>query len=420
VSRVDAAEPAHRAGGMSEFRRAFSSLQVYNYRLYFFGQMASMTGTWMQRLAQAWLVLQITNSPLALGTVITLQALPVTLLTLFGGVVADRVPKRTLLLITQSVSTVQATLLALLTTLGMIHLWHLYVLAALLGTCTAFDAPASQAFPIELVGREEVGNAVALNSTINNMSRILGPSLAGVVIAAIGVAGCFWLNAFSFMAVLGALLAMRTSEFHALPEYQIGSARRLLSDGIRYSLRTPSVLVLLGTVLFIGTFGYNFNTILPLTATYLLHTTSFQYGFLFTALGAGSLLAALGLAYRGGQSDRRVFIGGGCFMASLGLLGFSHIYPLSLGLLLVIGVASIIYSASTQTRLQLIVPNEVRGRVMGIYTLLQQGSTPVGALFIGGLSQRLGVGTAIESAAAIGGLGLLGTYIYSRFRARER
>ena len=419
MSSTEAAGTARRTGGMAEFRRAFSSLRIYNYRLYFFGQMASMTGTWMQRLAQAWLVLKLTNSPIALGTVITLQALPVTLLTLLGGVVADRVPKRALLLTTQSISTVQATVLALLTTLRVIHLWHLYLLAALLGTCTAFDAPASQAFPIELVGRAEVGNAVALNSTINNMSRILGPSIAGVVIAIVGVAGCFWLNAFSFMAVLGALLAMRTSEFHALPEYQIGSARRLLSDGIRYALRTPSVFVLLGTVAFIGTFGFNFNTVLPLVATYLLRTNSFQYGFLFTTLGAGSLVAALGLAYRGGQSNRRVFIGGGCFMVSLGLLGLSHIYLLSLGLLLIIGVSSIVYSASTQTRLQLIVPNEVRGRVMGIYTLLQQGSTPLGALFIGGLSQKLSVGTAIESAATIGAVGLLGTYIYSRLQAGE-
>ena len=170
---------------------------------------------------------------------------------------------------------------------------------------------------------------------------------------------------------------------------------------------------------FIGTFGYNFKTVLPLVATYLLHTTSFQYGFLFTTLGAGSLIAALGIAYRGGQGNRRVFVGGGCFMVSLGLLGFSHIYWLSLGLLLVIGVASIVYSASTQTRLQLIVPNEVRGRVMGIYTLLQQGSTPLGALFIGGVSQRWSVGTAIESAATIGAIGLLGTYIYARLRTGE-
>jgi MFS family permease len=372
----------------------------------------------MQRLAQAWLVLKLTNSPLALGTVITLQALPITLLSLFGGVVADRIPKRSLLLTTQSLASVQALILAALTSLGLIHLWHLYILAVLLGTISAFDAPASQSLPIELVGRDVVSNAVALNSMINNLSRILGPSIAGVVIAAIGVAGCFWLNAISFLAVLAALLAMRGAEFHAQPARQKGPALRLLSDGFHYAVCTPPVLVLLATVLFIGTFGFNFNTILPLIAQFLLHTNSFRYGLLFSTLGAGSLAAALSLALRGQSGVRGIFLGGALFMVTLGLLGLSHVYLLSLGLLVVVGMTSITYSASTQTRLQVIVPNEVRGRVMGFYTLLQQGSTPFGALFLGSLSERFNVTAAIEAAAWIGGIGLLGTYVYSR-RLRE-
>jgi MFS family permease len=378
--------------------------------------MASQTGTWMQRLAQAWLVLQLTNSPFALGTVITLQALPITILTLFGGVVADRVPKRSLLLVTQSTACVQAIMLAALTSLGLIQLWHIYALAALLGICTAFDAPASQALPIELVGRDVVANAVALNSTINNLSRILGPSVAGVVIATVGVAGCFWINAFSFLAVLVALLAMRPSEFHALPSRQHGSARKLLTEGFRYALHTPRVLVLLATILFVGTFGFNFNTILPLVATYLLKATSFRYGLLFSMLGAGSLTAALSLAVAGEQRERGVFIGGGLFMLGLVVLGLSHIYVLSLLLLFLIGLASITYSASTQTRLQVIVPNEVRGRVMGLYTLFNQGSTPIGAFFLGAVSQRFSVSAAIEAAATMGGVGLLFTFLYSIWR----
>jgi len=404
---------------MGDLRRTFSALGVYNYRLYFFGQMASQTGTWMQRLAQAWLVLKLTNSPFALGTVITLQALPITALTLFGGVIADRVPKRSLLLTTQSAATVQAALLALLTSLRLIQLWQIYLLAALLGVITAFDAPASQALPIELVGREVVGNAVALNATINNLSRILGPSVAGVVIATVGVAGCFWINALSFLAVLAALLAMRTSEFHALPARQHGSARSLLVEGFRYVLHAPRVFVLLATVLFVGTFGFNFNTILPLVAQYLLHASSFRYGLVFSTLGAGSLSAALGLAVIGEQRERGVFLGGAAFMLGLACLGLSHSYGLSLALLFLIGIASITYSASTQTRLQSIVPNEVRGRVMGLYTLFNQGTTPLGALFLGSVSQRFSVGAAIEAAAALGGFGLLCTFVYSRRGGRH-
>lgn len=417
MRRVATPDRSGSGHGLADFRRAFSSLRVYNYRLYYFGQMVSLSGTWMQRLAQAWLVLKLTNSPFALGIVTMLQTIPITVLALFGGVIADRVPKRTLILTTQSISTVQAVTLAALTSAGVIQLWHLYVLALVLGTTNAFDNPARQALPIELVGRDEVANAVALNSTLNNMSRILGPSLAGIAIATVGVAGCFWLNAVSFAAVIGALAAMKSSEFHAAPTLQRGPTIQLLRDGIRYARRTPSVFTLLAALFFVGTFGYNFNTVLPLVARYLLHTSSFQYGFLFTTLGAGSLVAALGLAFKGGQSNRGIFVGGAAFLGSLALLGLSRFYPLSLALLLAVGVASVVYSASTQTRLQIIVPNEFRGRVMGIYTLLQQGTTPFGALFIGGVSQRWSVEAAIEGAALLGGVGLLGAYLYYRRHA---
>jgi predicted MFS family arabinose efflux permease len=410
---------ARRMRGIEEFKRAFASLGVYNYRLYYAGQFVSQTGTWMQRLAQAWLVLNLTHSPFALGTVSMLQALPITLFSLLGGVIADRVDKRRLLLVTQTVSTIQAVVLAALTSLGMIQIWEIYVLALVLGLANAFDNPARQSFPIELVGRREVANAVALNSTLMNGSRILGPSFAGIAIATIGVGGCFWLNAVSFVAVIGCLLAMRPSEFFAMPKLQRAPALTLLREGIVYAFRRPAVFGLLFALLFVGTFGYNFNTFVPLVSRFILHTDSFQYGLLFSALGTGSLLAAIAVAFSRGRGDRSIYLGGACFMFLLAALGVSRIFVLSAAILLLTGVASIVFSTALQTRLQLIVANEFRGRIMGIYTLLQQGSTPFGALFIGTIAERWNVEAAVLSAAGIGGFGLFWAWIYTRAHRAE-
>jgi predicted MFS family arabinose efflux permease len=406
--------PAGHARPVTGLQRAFGSLRVYNYRLYYIGQFTSQTGTWMQRLAQAWLVLNLTHSPFALGTVNLLQALPITLFSLFGGVIADRVPKRELLLVTQTVSTVQAIVLAALTSLGAIQIWQIYVLALILGTANAFDGPARQSFPIELVGRNDVANAVALNATLMNGSRILGPSFAGLAIATIGVAGCFWLNAISFIAVIGCLIAMRPSQFFALPKLQRGPTAQLLRDGIAYSLQTPAVFSLLFALLFVGTFGYNFNTFVPLVSRFILNTTSFQYGLLFSALGTGSLLAGFAVAFANTHRERTVYLGGAAFMLLLALLALSKVYAVSVVILFLTGMASIMFSTSLQTRLQLLVINEFRGRVMGIYTLLQQGSTPFGAMFIGGISERWSVETAVLSSAMIGGAGLFAAWVYSR------
>jgi MFS family permease len=394
--------------------RGFSSLRIYNYRLYWFGQLISLVGTWMQRLAQAWLVLRLTNSPFALGTVTMLQFLPVTLFSLYGGVLADRFPKRRLLLTTQSLATVQAIVLAALTAMGLIRLWEIYILAAILGLSDAFDSPTRQAFPVELVGRDEVANAIALNSTLFNMSRILGPSLGGIAIATIGIAGCFWLNALSFLGAIGSLLLMRPERFFAVPKRQRGSTRELLAGGLSYSRRTPRVFVLLLVLFFLGTFCFNFGTILPLLSRFTLHSGSTGYGFLYASLGAGSVLAALFLAYGRRQTHRTVFVSGAAFVAMFALVGISHLFALSIVLLLLTGMCSLTYSAATQTRLQVIVPDELRGRVMSLYTLLFQGSTPVGSFFVGTIAERWNVEVAMEVSAAIAGMGLLGAWIYQR------
>ncbi len=396
--------------------QGFSSLRIYNYRLYWCGQLVSQTGTWMQNLAQAWLVLDLTHSPLALGTVSTLQFLPITILSLFGGVIADRFPKRNLLLVTQSIATLQAVVLALLTTFHLIQVWQIYILAATLGTAMAFNGPASQSFPVELVGRDEVPNAVALNSTLFNATRVVGPSLAGVAIATIGVAGCFWLNALSFLAVIGALVAMKPRLFFAVPRRQRGSALRLMQGGLNYAVSTPDVFILFLMLFFLGIFGYNFGTVLPLLARFTLHANSVQYGVLYSTFGFGALLGALLLAFGRTSALRNVVIGAACFTVMLALVGISHIFLLSLGFLVLLGLSSIVYSAGTQTRLQVLVPDELRGRVMSVYTLLFAGSTPIGAQFIGGLSERWNVSIAVEAAAGFSGLGLLIAWAYSTWR----
>lgn len=401
-----------------EFGRGFSSLRNYNYRLFFAGQLVSLTGTWMQRLAQAWLVLKLTNSPFALGTTTTLQFLPITLFSLYAGVIADRFPKRKLMIVTQVAATVQAIILATLTSLGIIQLWHIYVLATVLGLTTAFNSPANQSFPVELVGRDDVANAVALNSTLFNASRIAGPSLAGVAIATIGVAGCFWFNAISFLAVIGSLLAMKPEQFYAVPRRQRGSTRQLLAGGLDYALRTPSVFVLLLMLLFLGTFAFNFQTLLPLLARYTLHTDSLGYGFLFASFGVGSLIASLTLAYSRGQDFRFIIVSGTVFIAMLALLGLSHVFVVGLVLLLLVGFFSLLYSAATQTRLQVIVPDELRGRVMSLYTLLFAGSTPIGSLLIGIMSERWSVGVAIEVASTLSFTGILAAVLYQSRRAK--
>ncbi|MFI5269512.1 MAG: MFS transporter, partial [Chloroflexota bacterium] len=227
------------SGRRFQFGRGFTSLRIYNYRLFWLGQLVSLTGTWMQRLAQAWLVLKLTSSPFALGMVSTLQFLPVTLFSLYGGVIADRFPKRRLLLVTQSVAAAQAVVMATLTMFGLITMWEIYVLAALLGLVTAFNAPASQSFPVELVGREEVANAVALNSTLFNATRVAGPSLAGLTIATIGVVGCFWLNAISFLAVIGGLLLMDPKKFFPGRPIKRGNVLGQIGEGVRYAVATP-------------------------------------------------------------------------------------------------------------------------------------------------------------------------------------
>jgi MFS family permease len=385
--------------------RTFRSLRNPNYRLYWIGQVISMLGTWMQTIGQAWLVLRLTDSPLALGIVTACQTLPVLLLALFGGVIADRVPKRRLLVITQTMMLVQASILALLTAGGWVHLIHLYLLAAVLGTATALDNPTRQAFVKEMVGPDDVPNAVALNSIVQNTARLAGPALAGLTIAAVGVAACFTLNAVSFVAVIVALLLMRPERFYEAPTPQRGKVLAQIGEGLRYALKTPEIgPILLLTVTF-GIFGYNFNIILPLLARYVLHAGPIGFGALSSAMAVGSLIGALRIAYSGAASQRMLLLGATGFSVLLLCLALSTRWLTMVPALAVLGMCSITYFTTSTSRVQLIVAPELRGRVMSLYAFLDLGSAPIGSLLLGTLAKHVGVRPTVGAFAVACGLG---------------
>ena len=381
--------------------RGFSALAVRNYRLYWFGQLISQTGSWMQTTAQAWLVLQLTQSPLALGLVTTLQFLPIMLLSLVGGVISDRVEKHRLVLVMQAAALVQALIFATLVALGAVQLWHVYVLAALQGIITAIDNPARQAFAVELAGRERLVNAVALNSMLFNGARIIGPALAGLIIGQYGIAPVLYLNAISFVAVIGGLLMMDRAQFFHTVAPGGGPAGQRLREGLDYVWRTPSVMLIMIVVAAIGTFGYNFSVVLPLLAGFVLHTSATGFGGLSAFLGLGSLVGAIGTAYTQKITLRRLVLGSLAFGLLLGALALSTSLAVSGALLVALGFAGILFSTSANSLLQLKTPDELRGRVMGLYMLLFAGSTPIGGLLIGSLSNVIGVPLTLLLCAAL-------------------
>ncbi len=395
-------------------KQTFRALRNPNYRLFWCGQVVSMVGTWMQRIGQAWLVLRLTDSPLALGIVTACQTLPVLLLALFGGVIADRMPKRRVLVITQGVMLTQASVLALLTAGGWIHLIHLYILAAVLGTASALDNPTRQAFVKEMVGPEDVPNAIALNSIVMNTARLVGPALGGLTIAAIGVAGCFTLNAVSFLAVMGGLLLMRPERFYEIPSPPRGKMLAQIGEGLRYVVRTPDIALVMLLMGVIGTFGYNFTVLLPLIAQYVLHAGPIGFGTLTSAMAVGSLIAAFGIAYSGRVTQRTLLTGAAGFSILLLLLALTSIWAITIAVLVALGLFSIVFTTTANSRLQILTPPQLRGRVMSLYTMLFLGSTPIGSVVLGTLAQHQGVQVAVGEVAVICGLGTIGGLLYIR------
>lgn len=387
--------------------RAFSSLRQRNFRLFWLGQMISLLGSWMQTIGQAWLVLELTHSAWQLGLVSALQFLPVLLFSLFGGVFADRWPKRRVLLITQSTAMCQAGLLWVLVATGTIQLWHIYVLAMLLGLTSSLDQPTRSAFVVEMVGREELPNAVALNSSLMNLARIVGPSLGGIIIAVSGVTMLFLLNALSFLAVIVALMLINVDELHIkaldqASEIDRQSTWQSLREGVSYVWKTPAIVLVTLVVGLVLLCGENFNVALPLFATDVLHAGATGFGFLSAAIGIGSVLAALWMAWSNQQPTiRRVLLGTMAFAVLEAAFALSHSYVLSLLLIASVGIAETVFGALAITTLQTIAPDHLRGRVISVYVFFFTGSLPLGSLLTGWLTGLYGASVGLLICALL-------------------
>jgi MFS family permease len=385
--------------------RTFASLRKhYNYRLFFTGQVVSVSGTWMQNIALAWFVLQLTHSPFAVGVLTVCRFGPSTILGLPAGVVADRFDNRLTVIATQSMSLVLSAILAALALTGHATVWEVYVLAALGGAVLVLDAPSRQGLTFQMVGRAELPNAVALNSSLFNVARIVGPAIGGVLIAGVGVGFCFAVNAVSFLAVLTSLLLMRKSELIPLVRRGRPTIFRGTAQAMAYVRRTRSVKAVLGMMAIFATLCFNFNVLLPVLAKQTLHAGPAVFGTLSACFGAGALVGALISAARGRASWRMLLIGGAGFGLCELVLAPERTVAACAVLLFVTGIFFTVYSSNSNATLQLDTPDHLRGRVIGFYFYAWNGFAPVGGLLVGWLCERGGTQLAfgVAGAAALG------------------
>ena len=383
---------------MSWTRTTFASLRNPNYRRYFVGQTISGSGSWMQRVGQAWLVLELTGSGTLLGVTLALQSLPLLLAGFWGGLLSDRVEKRRLLLFTQSISGALAVLLGALTAMGVVRIWMVFVLAFALGLVRALDNPARQSFIFEMVGPELVSNAVTLHSIVMSVARAVGPAMAGLLISTVGLAWSFYVNGVSFLAVVVALLAMEPSELLAPPP--VNRAPRQLREGLAYVRRTPALLstvMLLGTA---GLFAFEFQVTLPLLAVDAFGGAATTYGVLFSALGLGSACGGVVVAGSLRASSRTLVTSAWAFALLMLAVAAVPNRTSAIVALFAMGAASIAFKVTANSMLQLNATPEMRGRVMSFWSICMQGTTPIGAPLMGFLAETAGARVAI----AVGGL----------------
>jgi MFS family permease len=385
-------------------RYGFGALAHRNFRLFLFGQTVSLTGTWMQSVAQGWLVLELTNSPFYLGLVSALGSLGVLLFTLYAGVIADRTDKRRVVLITQSLQMLQAFALAALVWSGHVTTGSVMVLAAFLGVVAAFDIPTRQAFIFEMVGKDDLMNAIALNTSVFNLTRVLGPVVAGFLIGSKGVAVCFFLNGVSYLAVIGSLLAMRLPPW--TPRVTVGSAWQGFREVVAFlrSDRRVSTLVVLTAI--ISIFGFPFLLLMPVFARDVLRVGARGYGALSAAVGLGAVGGALAVAVLGQRirKGRTLVVAGTTFGLLLTVFATSQTFSLSVGLLALVGASMIVNNALANTLLQTLVPDHLRGRVMGFYSFMFVGMAPLGAFQAGVFAERFGAPAAVVMGGVISAL----------------
>jgi MFS family permease len=410
-------------------RTTFAALAIPNYRRYVSGQAVSLVGTWMQMAAQAWLVLTLTRSATTLGLIVALQTLPVLLLGPYGGVIADRVDKRRLMVVLQGMMGLQALVLGLLTITGAVQLWEIGALAVLLGLNNAFENPARQSFMLEMVGAENLRNAVSLNSVLVNVARSVGPAVAGVLIATVGEGVCFLANAASFAAVIVSLLTLDRAALRPTPP--MPRAPGQLREGLRYVRRTPELGVPLLMMALVGCLAYEFQVSLPVMARQGLHVGAAGYGFMTAAMGVGAVVGGLLVAAKGRTGLRPLVLSAGAFGVLLILAALAPNLPVELVALALVGGASISFMSTGNSTLQLAAAPNMRGRVMSLWFVAFQGSTPIGGPIIGWVmaeaGARAGLGVGAVTCLLVALLGLIAarrgtqhSQIHDRPRERSR
>ncbi|MFC5958648.1 MFS transporter [Streptomyces pratens] len=405
-----------RRGG----RETFAALRVPNFRLYFAGQSVSLVGTWMQAVAQSWLVLQLTGSGTVLGLVVAAQFLPVLLLGPYGGLIADRADKRHLLMATQTALAALALLLGLLTATHLVRLWIVVLLAVVLGTVSAVDNPTRQTFVPEVIGPHLLRGAVSLNSVMTNTARAIGPALAGVLIASVGVGVCFLANAASFAAVLLALRIMRTGQLQPSPALQ--KAPGQLAAGLRYVRGTPGLWAPLAMMALIGTLAYEFQVVIPLLARTGAHGDARTYGFMASAMGLGAVAGGLTVAAYGRAGVVPLIGAAASFAAALtAAAAVTPWLPVELVALACVGMGGTVFLATGNTTLQLVADPSFRGRVMALWSVTFLGSTPVGGPIVGAVAEHLGprAGLGLGAAACLAAV-VLGLLVLPRIPPRHR
>lgn len=399
-------------------RRIASILTVRNFRLFFIGQVVSVSGTWMQRVAQSWLVLDLTGSGTAVGIVTSLQYIPILVLAPYGGLLADRIDKRKILFVTQSVSGLLAVVLGLLVITNRVELWMVYGLAFLLGISGSFDNPARQSFVMEMVGRDKLTNAVGLNSVLVNAARIFGPALAGLLIVTVGIGICFLLNAASYLALVIALLLMRPQELHRVSPLARG--RGLIRESVAYLRSNRQLVHELSMIALISVFAYEFDVILPLLSRFTFGGDADTLGIMFSAMGIGALVGGLHTASRVERPDASLARVAMLFAISMGMAALAPALWVELIALTIAGATGTSFLALCNATVQLDSRPEMRGRILALWTIAFLGVRPIGAIFVGWVGERIGPRYGMATGAVSAAVVALWAYLRRTARSTQR
>jgi MFS family permease len=396
---------------------AVRALRHRDFRIFWLAQCVSVVGSWMQSVGLAWLVLELTGSPLRLGLVSALQFAPLLAFSLVAGVIVDRVPKRRLVMGTQLALMLPAFALAWLTASGLVRYWHVAAVAAVIGMVNALDMPSRQTFVVEMVGREDLLNAVALNSAIFNAARVIGPALAGILIARYGTAVAFLLNGLSFLPVVAALGAVHAGGA-PLPRRHATMGQEIV-DGLRYATRTPRVALVLSLLLVVSVFALNHGVLVPIFAREVLGEGAHGFGLLMASLGAGAVGGAVAIAVLGQGRPPLAAVAAPALVVAAGILGLAFVrhFGAAAVVLFVVGAMQIVFLNTCNTTVQVTVPDDLRGRVMSLYTMVFAGMSPVGAFLIGGVAEAAGVPAACAAGGGLAGVSILA--LLARWRRRH-